>query len=138
MTERQSSGPKQDMREFRSTLNKLMVAHDVFTWKALRDRLTEVGYDIGQSKLSQYLNGKRNPEEPQELFEALAKALRLSENEKLRLVYAFAYPKSSASSPLHISAESLNKARSFEEDMIAEKRSEAEGEGSDEGENSGI
>src|SRR4051812_16064585 len=87
-----------EMTEFGKTLNKVMVGHDVYNWQQLRARLKEVGYNIGQSRLSQYLHGKRNPQNPQEFFDALTEALDLSKEEETRLVYAFAYPRRSGTS----------------------------------------
>lgn len=89
---REKTQPKYDTRAFKRLLNKLMVDRDIFTWNDLRARLAEVGYEVGQSRFSQYLNGYRGPQELQEFFDAIAKGLKLTEDEKMRLVYSYAYP----------------------------------------------
>lgn len=112
------------MTEFGRTLNKLMVNHDVYSWQALRDELERVGYDIGQSRLSQYLYGDRNPQEPQKFFDALSGALGLSEEEEMRLAYSFAYPEGRAERRL--TAENVERAREFE-DKIKNREGEVDG-----------
>lgn len=114
------------MTEFGRTLNKLMVHHDVYSWQALRDELERVGYDIGQSRLSQYLYGDRNPQEPQRFFDALSAALGLSEEEEMRLAYSFAYPEGGPSQRL--TAENVERAREFEEQIKNRKGEVDEGQ----------
>lgn len=92
MVENKRKQPKRDRTLFRRTLNKLMVKRDIFYWKDLRVELENVGYEIGQSGLSQYLNGQRDPEELEELFAAIDRALHLSKEEKMLLAYTYAYP----------------------------------------------
>jgi hypothetical protein len=120
-------GQRREMTEFGKTLNKLMVKHDVYQWDQLRERLEDVGYKIGQSRLSQYLYGKRNPRNPQDFFDAIATALRLDEDEKTRLVYSFAYP-AGRTSRGGLSQETIDGARAFEERVRAEEEREREGE----------
>jgi hypothetical protein len=84
--------PKRDRTAFKRTLNKLMVSRDIFQWKDLRSRLEDYGYEIGQSQLSQYLNGQRDPEDLEELFEAIGRALDLTREEKMLLAFSYAYP----------------------------------------------
>ncbi len=110
------------LNEFGRTLNKVMVNHDVFQWKQLRLRLEDVGYRVGQSRLSQYVNGKRNPEDPQELFDALARALDLDESEKMRLAYSFAYP-------IRPSAENLKVADEVEQEAAEDEEGDDAPEG---------
>lgn len=114
------------MTEFGRTLNKLMVNHDVYSWQALRDELKRVGYDIGQSRLSQYLYGDRNPQEPQRFFDALSAALGLSEEEEMRLAYSFAYPRGNATRRL--TAENVEHARVFEDEIRNRKGEVDEGQ----------
>lgn len=114
--------PARSMTEFGKTLNKLMVNHDVYTWQALRDELETVEYDIGQSRLSQYLYGDRNPQDPQKFFDAISVALDLSEEEEMRLAYSFAYPRGNATRRL--TAENVERAREFE-DEIRDRKGEA-------------
>ena len=90
--EKKRKQPKRDRTQFRRTLNKLMVKRDIFFWKDLRAELATVGYDIGQSRLSQYLNGQRDPEELEEFFDAIGRALKLTREEKMQLAYSYAYP----------------------------------------------
>lgn len=92
MVENKRKQPKRDRTLFRRTLNKLMVKRDIFYWKDLRSELEKVDYDIGQSGLSQYLNGQRDPEDLEELFAAIDRALDLSKEEKMLLAYSYAYP----------------------------------------------
>lgn len=92
MAREQEKTAKRDRIQFRRTLNKLMVDRNIFEWKDLRAELVAVGYEIGQSRLSQYLNGKRSPRDEQAFFDAIARALELTEQEKSSLVYAYAYP----------------------------------------------
>lgn len=84
--------PKRNRVRFRNTLNKLMVARDIFQWKDLRAELERNDYDISQSRLSQYLNGSRNPEELEEFFDAIGRTLGLTREEKMLLAYSYAYP----------------------------------------------
>jgi len=111
------------MTEFGRTLNKLMVNHDVYSWQALRDELERVGYDIGQSRLSQYLYGDRNPQEPQKFFDSLSAALELTEDEEMRLAYSFAYPEGNTTRRL--TAENVERAQEFE-DRIKNREGEVD------------
>lgn len=115
MTERKSA---EEMTEFGKTLNRTMVAHDVYTWTALRERLKGIGYEIGQSQLSQYIYGIRNPQELQALFAALSEALNLTTDEEMRLTYAFAYPHGGG----RISRETIERSVAAEEEVRARKR----------------
>lgn len=124
---------RSEMTEFGKTLNKVMVNHDVYNWQQLRTRLDAVGYRIGQSRLSQYLYGKRNPQNPQEFFDALTEALDLNKEEEMRLVYAFAYPRRGSTAP-KLTEENIERANAFEEEMGACHLREDEG---DEGNKSG-
>ncbi|WP_273845456.1 hypothetical protein [Rubrobacter calidifluminis] len=120
---------RREMTEFGKTLNKLMVNHEVFGgWQELRRRLDAVGYHIGQSRLSQYLYGDRNPQDPQKLFDAISAALGLTEEEEMRLAYSFAYPKSGRSRG-GLSQETIDKARRFEGKIRSEQQ-EDKGESS--------
>lgn len=92
VVERKRKQPKRDRTLFRRTLNKLMVSRDIFFWKDLRVELERVGYDVGQSRLSQYLNGQRDPEDLEELFAAIGRALNLTRDEKMLLAFSYAYP----------------------------------------------
>lgn len=92
MVEKKSKRPKRDRTQFRRTLNKLMVERDIYFWKDLRVALSDIGYEIGQPRLSQYLNGQRDPEDLEEFFDAIGRALDLTEEEKMRLAYSYAYP----------------------------------------------
>ena len=81
---------KGGMTEFGKTLNKLMVARDVYNWKGLRALLQErVGYKVGQSGLSQYLHGIRNPREPRKFLDAISRTLDLNDEEKQTLILSF-------------------------------------------------
>ena len=93
MSDRKTKRGTSEMTEFGKTLNTLMVMHGIFEWKDLLGALESVGYEIGQPRLSGYLYGDRNPRNPQELFDAIARALELSEEEKMRLIYSYGYPK---------------------------------------------
>lgn len=90
MTEKRSKRQSKEMTPFGRTLNKLMVDHDVYDWKQLRELLRENGYKIGQSRLSQYLYGVRDPQDFQDFFYHLSKVLSLDEEEMKRLSYAYA------------------------------------------------
>jgi hypothetical protein len=108
-----------EMTEFGRTLNLLMVEHQVYEWKDLIEALEAVGYEIGQPRLSGYLYGDRNPRRPQELFDAIARALELDEEEKMRLIYSYGYPKGSGE---RITDEKVRRARAAEEEVKARKR----------------
>lgn len=86
MKERASST---DMCPFGHALNQIMVRRGIYEWQDLREALKRVGYDIGQSQLSQYVHGKRNPREPQKLFAAIDRALKMTEDERCWLALAF-------------------------------------------------
>ena len=122
----EKSGPKYDTREFKRTLNKLMVDRDIFTWNDLRATLAEVGYEVGQSRFSQYLNGHRSPQELQEFFDAIARALTLSKDERMRLVYSYAYPSNgSKSGP---TGETFERAEEVEKIIHRDSTEQVEGE----------
>jgi hypothetical protein len=81
---------KGDMNEFGRTLNKIMVNHDVYNWTQFRERLKEeTGFDLKQSRLSQWINGKRMPDDAPRILGLIRKALKLNEEENTRLVMAF-------------------------------------------------
>lgn len=92
VVEKKKKQPKRDRELFKKTLNKLMVSRDIFYWKDLRAELEKTGYEIGQSQLSQYVNGQRDPEDLEELFAAIGRALGLSRDEKMLLAFSYAYP----------------------------------------------
>ena len=93
VTEKKKKAPRADRRQFKRTLNTLMVnKRAIFSWKDLRAELRGVGYDVSQSALSQYLSGERSRQDEQRFFDAIARALSLTEEEKKSLVYAYAFP----------------------------------------------
>ncbi len=112
-----------EMTAFGKTLNKLMVDHDVYEWKDLLELLEGVGYEIGQPRLSGYLYGDRNPRRPRELFDAIAKALDLSEDEKMRLIYSYGYPDGSGDGP---SEKAIERSMAAEDEIRARKKGERE------------
>lgn len=124
-----------EMSEFGKTLNLLMVQHGVYEWKDLLELLeAKAGYEIGQPRLSGYLYGDRNPRRPQELFDALARALELDENERIRLIYSYGYPKGGATKIDEGNIERFGVAEERIKDQAKERRedrsSESGGRGS--------
>lgn len=112
--------PSRRTTDFRDTLNRLMVNHEAYTWKQLRERLSGAGHPVGQSQLSQYVNKQRNIQEMEEFFEALSEALDLSLEEEQELSHAFTYSPRKRTTPEHD-----EKAENFEDTM----RGEVEDEG---------
>lgn len=120
--------PNRQLEDFRRTLNRLMVNHGVYDWQELRQALYDVGYDIGQSRLSQYLNRKRNPTNPTEFFTALSDALELSQDEERELAHSFAYSGGRG----RLVQENFDKSQDFEDKMRGAMEDQGEDPNGDE------